>query len=408
MVSIALSDALKGGNKLEKTSALKGKDVADGPGNAAVFALMLSGSLNPNVDPKGQNSEVGSDLEENSSAVNIVQSVQNLNQLGSMLGYGNFVLSFLTQPMLQSNLPAGKEANSGNDVSQLSAPTGMTTQKIQEANPAITELDKYRQVIADLLVKLSGEISDITPKGTPLGLESTGTKELSQDIAKIVQGWMAATDNEAKEAFALGGDFTGGQVNANSSSSQVTKDTRQDMAKMVEDWITATDEDAKLAFTSSDQKGIKPLLKNVVNGKTVAVPVWEQISTAFREQVLSKQPAVKELDIQLHPVDLGKIQIAMRWENGQVHLQVRASEATTAQLLQSQLPELRQSFSNQGVNCGMLQMGQDGSRQQNSHGDESQRRFHKNTYPNEDEDLISATKPLSFGQDEINRINVTA
>ncbi|MFZ3130497.1 MAG: flagellar hook-length control protein FliK, partial [Desulfosporosinus sp.] len=147
---------------------------------------------------------------------------------------------------------------------------------------------------------------------------------------------------------------------------------------------------------------------NIAGGKTVAIPVWEQISTAFREQVLNRHQALKELDIQLHPVDLGKIQIAMRWENGQVHLVIQASEATTGQLLQNQLSDLRQNLTNQGVNCGMLQMGQGGEQRQNHRGDESRRRLNHNFNLNEDENQIPVIDPLFLGQDGNNRINVTA
>jgi flagellar hook-length control protein FliK len=147
---------------------------------------------------------------------------------------------------------------------------------------------------------------------------------------------------------------------------------------------------------------------NVTDGKSVAIPVWEQISTVVREQVMDRRQALKELNIQLHPADLGKIQIGMRWENGQVHLVVQASEAATGQLLQNQLSDLRQNLINQGVNCGMLQMGQGGERQQNPRGDESHRTFNQNTDQNEGEDQSSVSNSLSLGQDGINRINVTA
>jgi len=594
-----LSNILKGGNKLEKTSPPKEKDVSDSPENvAAVFAAMFSGFMNSNVDSKGQNSKAGQESEEKQSAGNPVQSLQNPNGQGSMLGYGNFALSNLFQPMLQSDLPAGKEANSGNDVSrgtgglataneamlnlvslasdEVSAQSGMTTPKPQGDNPTITELDKYRQVIANLLVALSGEITNTSLKGNRLSSEGVGTMDLRQEMTKIVQGWMTVTDEDAKNAFALRGNVTGGQaqtkgevegaktlqggneIRDNSSSTQMIgrlealvkeirestspspkvnplssessgpKVTRQDMAKIVEGWMKVTDnpalnakaatllaalnpflrqgaEDAKApqgmnqmieveggilapeakgslesfmkplngtdldlvarqmkdtafltnvlqksdvmgpqgsktskifqgvfreevqkgdSMQSTELSGVKDIKNqnssaglgvasnlvavNVADGKTVAVPVWEQISTVVREQVMDRRQALKELDIQLHPVDLGKIQIGMRWENGQVHLVVRASEVATGQLLQNQLSDLRQNLTDQGVNCGMLQMGQGGERQQNPHGDESQRTLNQNTDPNEGEDQNSVSDSLSLGQDRINRINVTA
>ena len=526
-----LSDILKGGNKLEKTSTSKGKDVSDSPENvAAVFAAMLSGLMNLNVDSKGQNSKAGQESEKKQSTGDSVQSVQNPNGQGSMLGYGNLALTNLFQPMLQSDLPAGKEANSGNDVSQGtggsatanasltnatgvagnnlelallnlvslasdegSAQSGMTTLNPQGDNPVITELDKYRLVIADLLVELSGEITDKSPKGTSLGSVSAGTKDLSQEMAKIVQGWMMVTDDVPKNGsistnqkgiqslldvlkagigsgdLALNAKVTTLLAALNPLLSQEVKDAKttqnvngtpdaengitdsvakgnsepflklikgsdfNPVAAQVKDTALLTNVQQKLEGMST-QKGDSTqstelsggkdvqnqnssvgigvssnlVATNVTDGKTVAVPVWEQISTGIREQVMNGSQYLKQLNIQLHPVDLGKIQIDLRWENGQVHLQVQASQAATGQLLQNQLPDLRQALINHGVNCGMLQMGQGGERQQNPHGDESRRTFNQNTPLNKDEDLILVNNTLSLEQDGINRINVMA
>jgi len=166
--------------------------------------------------------------------------------------------------------------------------------------------------------------------------------------------------------------------------------------------------------SQASSTGVGVVVANVVpitfaDGKIVAIPVWEQISTVVREQVINKQQALKELDIQLHPEDLGKIRIFLRWESGQVHLQVHPSEASTGQLLQNQLSELRQTLISQGVNCGSLQMGQSGAGQQQPQGDESNKTFHQsNTLSNEDEGLNPIPDLNSLGQDGINRINVTA
>ena len=534
-----LSDTLKVGSKIEKTSIPKGKTAAESAGNAATgFAEVLSGKINPTADSKGQKSKACQDSEDKQITKDSVKGgSQNSNELGSMLGYGNFALPFLAQLMLQSDLPAGKEANSGKDVSQgtgsvstanssltdnasvvagnnlklamlnllslasdeVSAGTGMATPKSQGDNLAITELDKYRQVIADLLEKLSGEITDTSPKGNRLSLKGAGSMDLRQEMAKIVQGWMAVTDDVTEDGQASNGQkgiqplldvstagigsgdpalnakvstllaalypklSQGSQGTEGAEASQGMNATIQGkddiidpaakessepflkqlkgtdlnpVATQVKDTALLTNVQLK-SNEMSTQKGDSThstelsggkdvqnqnssvsigvqsniITANVADGKTVATPVWEQISTAIREQVMNRSQDLKQLDIQLHPADLGKIQIDLHWENGQLHLQVHASQATTGQLLQNQLPDLRQALANQGVNCGMLQMGQGGERQQNSHGDESRRTFNQNTNLNEDEDLISGITPLSLvqgGQGEINLINVTA
>ena len=511
-----LSEILKGGNKLGKASTPKRKDVSDSPDNvAAVFAAMMSGFTNSNVDPKGQNSKAGQESEEKLSSLNPVPSVQNPNEQGSLPGYGNYAFINLIQPMLQSNLPAGKEANSGNVMSQgteglanangvllnlvslisdkVSAQSGMTTSKPQGDNPGITELDKYRQVIANLLVALSGEITDPSSKGNLAGSESVQTKDIGQEVAKIVQGWM--TDGVVKDASEVSANIKGGQketiqplLNAliKGIGTEIQK-VSQNLNQVIEVEGNLSDPAAK----GNSESGNKPLIgtnlslvaatqakdtafmtniqqnqqksgvmdpklttpsnrlqgnfreevqgdglrstevsgtKDIKNeyssvaigvasnfvavntseGKTVSVPVWEQISTAFRQQVTNRHQELKELEIQLHPTDLGKIQIGMRWENGQVHLQVQASDAATGQLLQKQLSELRQNLTDQGVNCGMLQMGQGGERQHSHRGDEAQRNFNQNTESNEGEDQSSISNFLSLEQDGINRINVTA
>jgi len=477
-----LSEIPKGGNKLERTSTPKGKDVSDSPENvAAVFAAMFSGLMNSNVDPKGQNSKAGEESEEKQSPGNNVLSVQDPNGQASVIGYGNFVLANLFQPMLQSDLPAGKEANSGNHVTQgngnlatanegllnlislvsdeVSAQSGMTTPKQQGNNPIIPELDKYRQVIANLLVALSGEITDTS---------SARARDPRQEMTKIVQGWLSVTDEATKDAPFFSGQkgierliegLTNGRGFANpelnekfsallaalnplqsqeikeAKTSQGVNGTLGHIQQKLEVMGSQESKTPKLfqgIFTEEAQKvgtqatevsvakditnisatgiGVASNLVavNVADGKTIAIPVWQQISTVLLEQVMNKHQALKELEIQLHPADLGKIQIGMRWENGQVHLVVQASEAATGQLLQNQLSDLRQNLTNQGVNCGMLQMGQGGERQQNRRGNESHKTFNQNADPNEDEALISVTSPLSLGQDGINRLNVTA
>lgn len=519
-----LSDILKGGNKPEKISTSKGTELSGSPNSVAkVFATLLSGSMNSNVDSKGQNSKAAQDLEEKQSA-----SVQNPNEQGSMLGYASFALLNSFQPMLQSDFPAGKEANSGNDVSQrigdlavanapvvsgdiqlallnlvslasdeVSAQSGMTTSNPQGVNPSVTELDKYRLVITNLLIALSGEITDPSLEGNRLSQNSPGTMDLRQEMAKLVQGWLLMAEDAGEETSgvvngqkgmqplleALAAGIGSGESALNAKVSTllaalypklsqgneeaegtkaaqgmkamnldkgdiidaVTKDGSETFLKQLKgtdskpvasravdnapltnvqlksEGMSTKKGDSTQSVETFGGKDVQSqnssasvgalsniITANVADGKTVAVPVWAQISSVIREQVMNPSQDLKQLEIQLHPADLGRIQIGMRWENGQVHLIVQASEATTGQLLQNQLSDLRHNLTNQGVNCGMLQMGQGGERQQNPRGDESQRTFHQDTSQNEGEEENSVSNTLSLEQDGINRINVKA
>jgi flagellar hook-length control protein FliK len=141
---------------------------------------------------------------------------------------------------------------------------------------------------------------------------------------------------------------------------------------------------------------------------TPTIPVWQQIMTALQTQLTGKSQNIKQLDIQLHPENLGKIQIDLRWDNGQVHLQVQAAEASTGQMLQNHLSDLRQSLSNQGVNCGTLQMSQGGTQQQNSQGQDSQKMSHQKTSADKDESLIPEIGSFVIDPIGTNQVNVTA
>jgi flagellar hook-length control protein FliK len=71
------------------------------------------------------------------------------------------------------------------------------------------------------------------------------------------------------------------------------------------------------------------------------------------------------MEIQLHPAELGQIRLSLRWEDGQVHLRMMASEPGTGQMLQANLSELRNNLTQLGVQCGMMEMNM-GHQQENS------------------------------------------
>jgi flagellar hook-length control protein FliK len=327
------------------------------------------------------------------------------------------------------------------------ASTGLTTRKLPGDNRASTELaqfrqvlfDKYGQVIIDLLGALAGKISDSTSQGTRLGAESgQGSQELLKIIHNQFNYQFKNIGADAKSR-AAGAQETALLTNNQQQSeglmqgfqdkisSPIPKEhTKADYLKSDKFAENINKEVQKLELVKSlESAGIKDgqsqssigagVTVNDIQqpplaaGKIVWLPLWEQIAGVVREQVLNRQQNLKELDIQLQPENLGKIRIFLRWEGGQVHLQVNASEAATGQLLQSQLPELRQNLLDQGVNCGSLQMGQNGEHQPERQGEQTNNRSHHNySLPNEDEVVIPVLNPISYGLDGINRINVTA
>lgn len=86
-------------------------------------------------------------------------------------------------------------------------------------------------------------------------------------------------------------------------------------------------------------------------------PIWSQVARDIFDKAYLARPQLRELTIQLHPAHLGAINIAMNWDEGQVHLRIVASDGGTGQLLQQNLSELRDSLTQLGIQCGQMEMG---------------------------------------------------
>lgn len=99
-----------------------------------------------------------------------------------------------------------------------------------------------------------------------------------------------------------------------------------------------------------------PDVKNRIEASS-KLPIWNQVAQQLQAKILHQPPSVREINIQLHPAELGQINITLAWDNGHINLHMLASEASTGQILQSNFPELRESLSQSGIQCGMMQMG---------------------------------------------------
>lgn len=94
---------------------------------------------------------------------------------------------------------------------------------------------------------------------------------------------------------------------------------------------------------------------NKTSNKT-DLPIWAQVARDIHEKTFQSRPHIRELDIQLHPAELGQIRLSLTWDDGQVHLRMTASELGTGQMLQANLSELRDNLTQLGIQCGQLQM----------------------------------------------------
>lgn len=162
----------------------------------------------------------------------------------------------------------------------------------------------------------------------------------------------------------------------------------------------------------SSAKEISPLQTKLENKPDL--PIWAQVARDIHEKAFQARPRLHELDINLHPAELGQIRISLTWEDGRVHLRMTATETSTGQVLQANLPELRENLAQSGIQCGMLEMGL-GNQQQNSRQQQEQasKQSHQNPVTPQELESIHELAALS-GRDSIetstssSRINVTA
>ncbi|NLI92203.1 MAG: hypothetical protein GX434_08380 [Peptococcaceae bacterium] len=101
--------------------------------------------------------------------------------------------------------------------------------------------------------------------------------------------------------------------------------------------------------------------------------VWEQVLDTLQKQEI-KANEVKELSIRLQPAELGKVDVSLRMENGQLHLVMNASEQATGTILQNHMQELKNGLTQMGVSCGNFEMNY---RQNEKSG--SEREFSRNS-----------------------------
>ncbi len=102
--------------------------------------------------------------------------------------------------------------------------------------------------------------------------------------------------------------------------------------------------------------------------------VWEQVLDILKKQELNTNKNVKELSLHLQPAELGKVQISLRMENGQLHLVLNASEQATGTILQNNIQDLKNGLTQMGVACGTFQMGDQYNEESGSGRDDSPKR----------------------------------
>jgi hypothetical protein len=95
----------------------------------------------------------------------------------------------------------------------------------------------------------------------------------------------------------------------------------------------------------------------------------QQMAQRFSELVSQRliqqvQQGQWKVEIEIHPRDLGSIQIEMQWNDGQLEAMFETTHAATRELLLDNLPRLRESLQKFGTDVAYLGVGAD-SRQKN-------------------------------------------
>ncbi len=88
----------------------------------------------------------------------------------------------------------------------------------------------------------------------------------------------------------------------------------------------------------------------------------EQLSLALARQVLSMSAqSLSQLRVQLNPEELGHLDIRLRVDGERVHVAIVTQQTTARDLLEVQLPQLRQLLEDGGLELGDVDVRQHGS-----------------------------------------------
>jgi flagellar hook-length control protein FliK len=432
------------------SAAGKDSNTMDGTKSAAAeFAAILGGLMFPLFGSKEQISEEtkAGKIEQQASPYTVTPAAVS-GTLGLKLPKVlTDVMELSQNEVLQSKFPAGTDANSGLTRNQVNDSVIADLTTILKDVSSLTELAQYKETIAKLWQELSGKIETFPSRTDQIKTILAGDLQQIQQVLSGLNGSISQAVNPPRDLTAI----PTGLLTDNSKTAMATPDLEGPLAGLKDtlpvqslpDRKTDLKFEEKAQGTALDLKGQKiaelvteakdaaavkreqntgVLWQNGQSGniegttpagvKFAAVPIWEQISSFLRSQFQRSPEAnkdIKEFAIQLHPAELGKIQVFLRWEDGQVHLQLRAAEQATGNILQNHLSDLRQSLQDSGVTCGLLQMGLGGEDRQTPQQDREGQTFNR-AWPAEEEKAGFGEIPYSllFEQGEQHRINFTA
>ncbi|RNC29543.1 MAG: hypothetical protein AWM53_00541 [Candidatus Dichloromethanomonas elyunquensis] len=319
---------------------------------SSINSIELSGGLSADSEGKASIGNAVGDQESNNlnsrsaDAKNFVDGATQLQQADS---------DSLTQKMRTGNVAAPLDPRM-NTRDYLSALSDLGLEGIpnpgsgesQSLDPQ--ELDQYRKTF-EQLQELSGKIEPVENKtgfvqpdklsGVPVKPEfAKGPTEKADSPAADQTSFILGKANPLAAANAKGQSTPSGQ----DDSGQETHSSKHSEIQSVQP--SATNPDG----ISAENKLNTTFKVPVEQGR-----VWEQVLDTLKKQEF-RNNEVKELSIRLQPAELGKVDVSLRLENGQLHLVMNASEQNTGAMLQNHIQELRNGLTQMGVACGNFEM----------------------------------------------------
>jgi flagellar hook-length control protein FliK len=249
---------------------------------------------------------------------------------GQGLHLGNYLKAFGLKGISGSTADSLDPAELDDILGYLKELSGKIVSQKDQNNQAIEPLDTN----AKLLNWLSDKLYMIQDKNA------------TDDSAETVQD---TTTQNTLSGVAAAEDSAENKQNSSSSGNNSQNHTMDSSTDLNQIPVSGNKTDGAFSSSAIDVSSIKP-------GPLNPGAVWDQVLGILNKQDLNSQE-IKELSIQLQPQDLGKLNVSMKLENGQLHLIINASEQATGSLLQNNLQDLRNGLAQIGVSCGTLEMG---------------------------------------------------
>jgi len=368
--------------------------------------------------PNSENSVLKDSLPKDGIQQKIV--VENAQMTENLLG----LQGYLQIP--QYEFPAGKEANSGlkdqqsqkNNLPEVLMGNDLQFSKMQLIADQQANLNKQSPIIAQGWAGMLSGRSQMQQN-----VESFQEIRL-EGMTNLISGETASLDSKELDQYrktldylqALSGNMKIGakKVDMESPVEKTTSHSSQILGK--QDMPIPTNIKGNMDGMLDNQSGMKQNEEpNVIQAMgtqgseisgsesiadtKIKAPIepgraWEQVLDILKKQEF-RDKEVKELSIRLQPAELGKVNISLRMENGQVHLMMNASEQATGALLQNQLHELKNGLSQMGVSCGHFGMSNGQSGESGSGRDFSQDN-HRGGYYLQEEENGSLTSIRSY------------